>query len=61
MLQEGIQTADMVRVLVGDEDALTVGNGKPQLAQSRECGAAALAHIYQQILVFVADKGAISG
>ena len=61
MLQKSIQAADMVGVLMGDEDALTVGNGKPQLAQRREGGAAAFAHIHKKIFASVADQRAVSG
>ena len=61
LFQKGIQSRDVVGVLVRDEDADAVADRKTQGFQRSQSCAAALAHVDQQILVLAANQCAVAG
>ena len=61
LFQKGIEAGDMVRMLMGDQDAHTVTDRQTERFQGCKGRAAAFAHINKQILLPAADKPAVSG
>ena len=61
LFEERGKALDVVTVLVGDEDAVTVRNVQPQRFEGSAGGAHAFAHINDKVMVAAAHHAAVAG